>query len=675
MANKGFTGTQKQYLEGLASGLRVARGTTRSILADVRSRFAPAALAGAPASTVSASPVLAAVAREPANGLPDPAAMQHLGPLSAQLPPPEPEHPDQAMWEAQNRYLRAGKRLSPEEGAKRRQPPHELWARMERFGRERRFPLGDDRFLYKFHGLFYVSPAEEAFMCRLRFAGGRVQAHQLRGVAELAARFGQPIVQLTARSNLQLRGIGAEAALDVLSGLLELGIFNQGSGGDGVRNVGSSPTAGFDRRELIDTLPLAKKAQHRILNDRTLQALPRKFTLAFDGGGAVSALAEACDLGFRAITVPPGEAVAAGVYFRLLLGGATSHARYGRDAGVVVAPDQCLDVLEQVLHLYVEHGDRTNRRRARLAYLLETWGMPRFVAELQARLVRVAEGRVAEGRVAEGRIAAERGRAHARGPSGETLALPELPFERCQLPAPPDPFGHVGFHNQKPRGYSYVGVVLDGAQLSVEQARGLADIADEQGSGELRLTPHQNVLIPGLKDTQLHKAKDALEKLGLAWAASAFRSRLVACTGSPGCPFAMGDAKARGEELVRHLEGSNKVQQPLSIHISGCHHACAQHTTADIGLLATRDPAAPAEAAERYQLWLGGELSDTAHFGRQYAASVPAAEVSRVVQQVVDAYLTGRLPDETFREFVGRVPPQHLERWSHERAGDAGGVP
>lgn len=671
MANKGFTGTQKQYLEGLASGLRVARGTTRSILADVRSRFSRGALAGAPAAPLLGSPALAEVAREPAHGSPDPAAVQHLPPFSAPLPPPEPEHPDQAMWEAQNRFLRAGSRLSPEEGAKRRQPPHELWARMDRLGRERRFPLGDDRFLYKFHGLFYVSPAEEAFMCRLRFAGGRVQAHQLRGVAELAARFGQPSVQLTARSNLQLRGIGAEAALDVLSGLLELGIFNQGSGGDGVRNVCASPTAGFDRRELIDTLPLAKKAQHRILNDRTLQALPRKFTLAFDGGGAVSALAEACDLGFRAITVPPGEAVAPGVYFRLLLGGATSHARYGRDAGVVVAPDQCLDVLEQVLHLYVEHGDRTNRRRARLAYLLETWGMPRFMAELQARLRRAAGGSVMERRRAD--AATEPG--HARPLSGEPLPLPELPLERCQLPAPPDPVGHVGFHNQKPRGYSYVGVVLDAAQLSVEQARGLADIADAQGSGELRLTPHQNVLLPGLKDTQLHKAKDALEKLGLAWTASAFRSRLVACTGSPGCPFAMGDAKRRGEELVRHLEGSNELQQPLSIHISACHHACAQHTTADIGLLATRDPAAPAEAAERYQLWLGGELSDTAHFGRQFAASVPAAEVSRLVQQVVDAYLTGRLPDETFREFVGRVPPLHLERWSHERARDAGGLP
>lgn len=642
MANKGFTGTQKQYLEGLASGLRVAQGSARSILADVRSRLAP-----------TGSDLLPSLSERPSQGL-----LASRGPLASQgplgaLPDTAPLHPDQAMFDAQDRYLRAGQRLSPQEKAKRRQPPNELWARMAELARERAFPQGDDVFLYKFHGLFYASPAEDAFMCRLRFAGGCVPAYQLRGVADLAERFARPFVQLTTRSNLQLRGIGAAASLDVLSGLLDLGIINRGSGGDGVRNVGASPTSGFDRRELIDTLPLAKKAQYRILSIRALQALPRKFTIAFDGGGSVSALAEACDLGFRAVTVPPGESVPPGVYFRLLLGGATSHARYGRDAGVLVAPGQCVDVLEQVLHLYVEHGDRTNRRRARLAYLLESWGMPRFMAELQARL------------------------ALGAGPDARSSELlPPMPLERCQLPAHADPFAHVGFHNQKPRGTSYVGIVLDSAQLSVTQARGLAQIAEDHGSGELRLTPHQNILIPGLKDNQLHRTREALNALGIASAASAFRSRLVACTGSLGCQFALADTKRRGEELVRQLEAQNKLQQPLSIHISGCHHACAQHTTADIGLMATRDPGAIGEDAELFQVWLGGELSDTAHFGRQYARSLPAGEVTRMVQEVVAAYLTSRLPDETFREFVGRKPPMEPEwRLSHERASDIGGLP
>jgi ferredoxin-nitrite reductase len=600
------------------------------------------------------------------------------------LPEAEPEpaqHPDQAMIDAQDRYVWAGQRLAPEERAKRRQPPHELWSRIAELARERRFPGGDEVFLFKFHGLFYVSPVEEAFMCRLRFAGGQVQAYQLRGVADLAERHGHPFVQVTTRSNLQLRGLGAEAAIDVLEGLLDLGIVSRGSGGDAVRNVGASPTAGFDRQELIDTLPFAQKAHHRILSDRSLQGVPRKFTVAFDGGGSVSPLAESCDLGFRAVTVPPGLGVAPGVYFRLTLGGATSHARYARDAGVLVAPERCLDVLEQVLRIYIEHGDRTNRRRARLVYLLETWGMPRFVAELQARLAAGQLARGADVALPPGGGASDDPASEAdavalselaaRSLMGEPnpvlggqlpappLELPELALDLCQLPPHPDPFAHIGIHNQKPRGESYIGVVLDGAQLTVAQARGLAQIAEEYGSGELRLTPHQNILLPGVRDTQLHKAKEALSRLGLGWACSGFRSRLVACTGSAGCQFAMADTKRLGEELVRHLEEENELEHPLSIHVSGCHHACAQHTTADIGLCATRDPGG--EGGESYQLWLGGEASGAARFAQKYAASVPAAEVSRLVHEVVDAYLTRRLPDETFREFVGRAAPRELE--------------
>jgi len=640
MANKGFTGTQKQYLEGLASGLRVARGTTRSILADVRLRMAPGAAL----------------------------------PLPQAEPEPAP-HPDQAMWDAQDRYILAGQRLAPEEKAKRRQPPHELWSRIAELARERRFPGGDEVFLYKFHGLFYVSPIEEAFMCRLRFAGGQVQAYQLRGVADLAERHGHPLLQLTTRSNLQLRGLAADAALDVLEGLQDLGIVSRGSGGDAVRNVGASPTAGFDRQELIDTLPLAQKVHHRILSDRALHGVPRKFTVAFDGGGAVSALAESCDLGFRAVTVPPGEGVAPGVYFRLTLGGATSHARYARDAGVLVPPELCLDVVEQVLRIYIEHGDRTNRRRARLVYLLETWGMPRFVAELQAGLAAVLSARGGardEAAVADAEQAPAAGSAEITLLDGAPLPLPELPLDRCQQPPVPDPFAHIGIHNQKPRGESYLGVVLEGAKLSLEQARGLARIAEEHGSGELRLTPHQNVLLPGLKDTQLHKVKEALTKLGLSWSCSGFRSRLVACTGSAGCQFAMADTKRLGEELVRHLEDS-QLEHPLSIHVSGCHHACAQHTIADIGLCATREPGA-AEGAERYQLWVGGEAAGAARFGKKYGPSVPVSEVSRVVHELVDAYLTGRLPDETFRQFVGRAAPRELDRFARgEPLQDPGG--
>jgi ferredoxin-nitrite reductase len=589
MATKGFTETQKQYLEGLVSGLRAGRGRAR------------------------------AASNELAAG----AALNVL-----------PAGPDQALWEAQDRFLRAGRRLSPEEKAKRRQPPEDLWRRMSRLAEQARFPEGDEVFLYKFHGLFYASPVEDAFMCRLRLAAGQITAFQLRGVAELAERYGHPMLQLTTRGNLQLRGIGAGSTMNVLRGLAELGIVTRGAGADGVRNIRANPSAGFDRREFLDVSPLAREAQYRILSDRRLQALPRKFTLGFDGGGAVGAYPELCDLGFRAVRVPPDAPLASGTYFRLLLGGASPHGRLARDAGVVVAPEHCLEVLEEVLAIYVEHGDRTNRRRARLLYLLESWGLERFLAELERRLGQ-------------------------RFPNAAGPVLAALPLEACELPPPPDAWAHIGFHNQKPRGKSYVGVVTTDGVLSTDQARGLADLASEYGSGELRLTAHQNLLVPGLSDTQLHRVKDALSALGLGWSANGFRSGLLACTGSAGCPLAAGDVKRRAEELARHLEGQFSFEQPLTIRFSGCHRGCAEHAIADIGLLALRtEPGA--RGAECYQLFLGGQISGSTRLGREFLSSVPAAEVPRVVQSVVQTYFDRRRGQESFREFVGRVAPSEL---------------
>jgi ferredoxin-nitrite reductase len=689
--DKGFTGTQKQYLEGLASGLRLAQRAVRPPGLAGRGASADASQNGASDPGLPSGPG----GDEP--GRDEKSAPSHRAPRSTRLrsieaalrsetelrtevpgeePPARPStltvpsrhrvtlatvdpaadgplpfgslplSPDQAAWDAQDRFLRVGQRLSLEEKAKRKSPPEDLWPRMAELARAQRFPEAEEVFLFKYHGLFYVSPVEEAYMCRLRFAAGRVKSHQLRGLADLAERHGHPELQLTTRSNIQLRGIEAGSTIQVLTGLADLAIISRGSGGDGVRNVSASPTAGFDRRELIDTAVLARDAHHRVLFSRGLQALPRKFTLGFDGGGAVGAFSETCDLGFRAVNVPDGVGVPPGVYFRMLLGGATSHGRYARDAGVVVPPERCVDVLEQVLRVYIEHGDRTNRRRARLLYLLESWGTPRFVAELRARLERLESGRV--------------------DPSREMGALVPLSLDRCELPDAADPFGHVGFHNQKPRGKSYVGVVLGGGRLSVAQARGLCAIADQYGAGELRLTPYQNLLIPGILDTQIHRVKDALDKLSIAWSASVFRSGFLACTGSAGCQFAAADVKRRGEELVLHLESQFKFEQPLTIHVSGCHHACAQHTIADIGLLALRSRVGEA-TDESYQLWLGGQVANYPRFGREFASNVPAAELTRVVREVVETYFERRLPEETFRDFVGRVAPPDLRRWAAQR--------
>ena len=229
---------------------------------------------------------------------------------------------------AQDRFLAAGQKLTPEEQAKRDQNPFELWDEMRANAEASRFPKGTDVFLYKFHGLFYVAPPRIPSCAGLRFPGGIVSAAQLRGVADIAEQWGGGFADVTTRANLQIREISAANGLNVVTALTDLGILTRGSGADNIRNITGSPTAGIDEQELIDTRPLCREMHHYILQHRELYGLPRKFNIAFDGGGRISAVADTNDIGFLAVRVGPGQDVPAGVYFRLELGGITGTPRF-----------------------------------------------------------------------------------------------------------------------------------------------------------------------------------------------------------------------------------------------------------------------------------------------------------------------------------------------------------
>ena len=216
-------------------------------------------------------------------------------------------------------------------------------------------------------------------MCRLRIPGGQLSAWQLRGIADLADRFAGGYSHVTTRANLQLREIPPKHTPGLLMGLAELGLTSRGAGADNIRNVTGSPTAGVDPQELIDTQPLCREMHHYILNHRELYGLPRKFNIAFDGGGRVASLADTNDIGFDAVRVPEGRSVPAGVYFRLGLGGITGHRDFARDEGVLLAPGECVKVADAVLRVFIEHGDRTDRTKARMKYVIDRLGHEKYL--------------------------------------------------------------------------------------------------------------------------------------------------------------------------------------------------------------------------------------------------------------------------------------------------------
>ena len=542
-------------------------------------------------------------------------------------PPPAAAAPADLHRAAQDRVIAGGGKLTPEEQAKREFHPLDLWDAMRENAAAGRFPKGLDVFRHKFHGLFYAAPAQDAFMCRLRMPNGILSAAQLRGIADIAARAGGGYADVTTRANLQIREIAAGHALDVLTAVQDLGLTSRGAGADNIRNITGSPTAGIDAQELIDTRPLARELHYYILNHRELYGLPRKFNIAFDGGGAVAVLEDTNDIGFAAVAVDDGHGVPPGVYFRLQLGGITGHGDFARDAGVLLAPEHCVPAAAAVVRVFIAEGDRTDRKRARLKYVLDRIGVERFLAETEKLL---------------------------------PFKPPRLPAASCRPRASPLKHGHVGVHAQRQQGFSYIGVVLPVGRMTAEQMRGLAAIAERYGSGTIRLTVWQNLLISDIPDAALPAAKAAIEQLGLDWQASNIRGALVACTGNTGCKFSATDTKGQALRLAAHLDGRLALDQPVNIHLTGCPNSCAQHHVGDIGLLGTK---IGDDAVEGYSIYVGGGAGAERGLGREIYPALPMAEVLRRVEGLLRAYLAHRRePAESFHDFARRHAVDELKR-------------
>ncbi|WP_428533718.1 NirA family protein [Rhodopila sp.] len=551
------------------------------------------------------------------------------------LPPGPPgggaADPNDLQRAAQDRAEAGGGKLVAEEQAKRNKPPLGRFDEVTALAGAGQFPKGTDVFLTKYFGLFYVAPAQNAFMCRLRIVGGIITAAQLRGVAQIADDLAGGYADITTRANLQLREIGADGPPEVLMRLAEIGLTSRGSGADNIRNITGSPTAGIDPEELLDTRPAARALHHFILHHPELYGLPRKFNIAFDGGGRVAVLQDTNDIGFTAVRVAEGFGVPAGVYWRLDLGGITGHRDFARDTGVLVDADATIPVANAVLRVFIAEGDRTDRHKARLKYVLDRLGLEGFLGRVEAEL-------------------------------GEKLCRVDASSIQ---PAPAqDRLGHIGVHPQKQPGLRYIGVVFPVGRISTERMRGLAAIAERFGSAELRLTVWQNLLIPNVAEADVPAAVAAIEALGLSTSASPLRAGLVACTGNVGCKFAASDTKRHASALVDYLEARLALDSPINIHLTGCPNSCAQHYIADIGLLAAKvepggdehegdraDGDQDEEMIEGYDLHVGGGAGPHQAIGRLIRPGVAFDDLPPMVAALLGAWMATRVAGEGFQDW------------------------
>lgn len=548
---------------------------------------------------------------EPAGG--------HSPPDSASAPPPPATAP--AI------YGTALADATKQEVWKHEEHPLDSWDRVLAHAEAGKFPTDEDTFRFRYFGMFYVAPAQNSFMLRCRIPAGELTSAQLAGLADIADDFGNGKAAITTRSNIQIREIAPQNLVNVLTRLQSLGLTSKGSGVDNVRNITASPTAGFDPQELIDTRPYAHALHHYILNSRDLYNLPRKFNVAFEGGGAVDTVADTNDIGFMAVKVGGASSVEPGVYFRVELAGITGHKQLAIDSGLLVPPFQCVSVAAAMIRVFIENGDRTNRKKARLKYLIDSWGVEKFISEVQKKL---------------------------------SFPLLRLPLDQCTARPPPVRHGHVGVYRQKQKGRNYIGVVIPVGIMSTKQMRRLAEMAANYGSGQVRLTPWQNLLMPDVPDGFVETVKRNLRRIGLHYEASAIAGGLIACTGSTGCKYAATDTKGHAVAVAEHLQSRVQLDQPINIHFTGCPHSCAQHYVGDIGLQGVK-VASGSVSGEGYNIVLGGGTGAHAGIGREVFKGISYGEVPALLEHILKVYQANRRPGESFLDFTRRHDLKQLQ--------------
>lgn len=454
----------------------------------------------------------------------------------------------------------------------------------------------DDRnYRLKWLGLFFRPVTPGKFMLRLRIPSGILTSGQTRVLAEIVQRYGEDgNADITTRQNLQLRGIRLEDVLDIFNKLKQAGLTSIQSGMDNVRNITGSPVAGIDADELIDTRGIIRKVQDMITNNGegnpSFTNLPRKFNIAIAGCRDNSVHAEINDIAF----VPAYKNKHLG--FNVLVGGFFSAKRCAAAVplNVWVDPRDVVPLCEAILIVYRNHGLRANRQKARLMWLLDEWGIDKFRSEVEQQLGYPLQ---------------------SAAPKDEILW---------------DKRDHIGIHAQKQPGLNYIGLHVPVGRLYASDLFDLARLADVYGSGELRLTVEQNVILPNVPDSRIAPLlKEPLVQRFSVNPTPLVRS-LVSCTGAQFCNFALIETKNRALELIGKLDAKWTVPRSVRIHWTGCPNSCGQPQVADIGLMGTK-VRKNGQTVEGVDIYMGGKVGKHAELGECVMKGIPCDDLEPVL--------------------------------------------
>lgn len=479
----------------------------------------------------------------------------------------------------------------------------------------------EDEPLFRWYGIYSQRPIEDGFfMVRLRIPGGDLTPVQLRKIAGLSALYGRGLADITVRQNIQLHWVRIESLPAILDGLREVGLSTTEACGDCVRNILNCPVSGVDERELYDTTRLVRQVNDHFVGNRAFSNLPRKFKIAITGCAVRCVYPEINDIGLFAVRE---EGLVA---FRARIGGGLSTTpRFSKDLGVLVEADEVVELCAAVASVFRDEGNRENRKRARLKFLIEQWEIPRFRDEVEARL----------------------GRKLRRAAQAD--AEPIVERDRS----------HLGINGQRINGLYYVGISILGGRTSASQLERLASLAEAYGSGRIRTTNTQNIILLDIPEWNLEALARELDLSGFNYEPSWSRKAIIACTGIQFCKLALAETKNRAAELNEQLEDALDLDDAVRISVTGCPNSCGQHHICDVGLegsLTTIDGV----KRETFQVFLGGGVGEHETFGRRVGARIPSDQLADSLTRLFARYKSDKHGAETFQEFCLRHSNEQL---------------
>jgi sulfite reductase beta subunit-like hemoprotein len=537
---------------------------------------------------------------------------------------------------------------------------------IERFGAKARQMLAgsitDDEFRsFRLRYGIYGQRQQGVQMVRTKIPSGMLTAPQLERLAEIADEFGGGKGHLTTRQNIQYHFVPLERVSDLMHRLADVGLTTREACFNTVRNVTACPLAGLSHEEAFDVRPYAQKVAYAFLRKQLTDSMPRKFKIAFDGCAHDCVAGAIHDIGLRALVFDGKRG------FRVLVGGGLGPLPSEAQLLDEFLPEQSLvSRLEAVIRVFNKYGNRQNKNKARLKFVLRERGWQWVREQIEKAHAEI----LAKGGIDTPEMVPEGFGGYQSNPQplGQGALLPVVSTNGTG-DAAYDRWHKSNVRAQRQAGYAMVTIRVDQGNLTGDQMRGVAQIAADAGDGLIRVMIDQNLLLGFIPLGRVKRVFTALGELGLSGAGAREIEDVTTCPGAYSCNLGLTKSMSLGAALQQSVRAyDDPLVRNLAIKISGCPNSCGQHWIADFGFYGNARKVDGKEIPY-YQMLLGGgyDRDGVMRFGLA-VQSIPARLAPMAVHRILDHYIANRIDGESFRDYVMRFKVEFFRQATSDLA-------